>query len=171
MTTRITCTMTSAKLKARISAVKKRVATNQDHETLVECARHAYVHGDTSYLKNMIVALLGPSGRKIAGTKAISWAQKYFPVTVTKLDNGAITVTLKAERAEADWKFDEAKHNVFDEGTEKELDLALLGPEYLVQMIHKITTSKKASPELIEAAKKAEVFVTSDLGLVSEEAA
>lgn len=168
MTSRIETKLTIAQVKTRIRNISKRVASNYEHETAVECMRHAYKHGDTTLFLSLVYALLGPSGRRKGGLAMIKWGREYFPIVI-KQDESNLRVTLKKDRSEGDWLFDKGIAHPFDEASDDEAAAVIFDTEALLKIVTSFSNRENTTPEahtiaktLVDTIKEATGRVTPD---------
>lgn len=162
---------TVKQLNLRISNIRMRVKSNYEHETAMDTVRHAFNNGngDITLFTKLCVALLGPSGRRRAGLNMIVWGKEYFPLVVKQdEETKVLSISLKKNRSNADWKFDEAGAHPFDEATEKEADSVILGTEALLKIVSSFANKDNTTPEAHALAKIIEGEINTAMGRTPE---
>ena len=161
---------TSKQLNLRISTIRRRVASNFEHDTGLDCIRHAYNCGDATLFTKLCVAMMGPSGKRRGGLNMIVWGKEHFPIVVKQEDNGPLVISLKKGRVDADWKFDEANAHPFDDASDIEKASVILGTEALLKIVENFCNKENTTTEAHEVGMRVKSFVQSEMG-VSPEAA
>ncbi len=161
---------TKKQLNLRISAIRKRVASNYEHDTAMDCMRHAFDdgNGDITLFTKLCVAMLGPSGKRRGGLNMITWGKEYFPISVKQEDAGPLVISLKKGRSDADWKFDEANAHPFDDASEIEKASVILGTEALLRIVENFANKDNTTPEAHEAAMQAKAAIQGVMGVSPE---